>query len=523
MLNLATKERPSVKRRLLGIETILSVLAIVLVAAIFLKAVLDIDNNYDPGWYHLPFAGRIWGILPKSMFIGDEKWFEPRFAGFPLLAHFLQGFFWRLTGRMQSTNLVGFFSAIGYLWFLKKFFQVPLYLSAIALFSIPLVLTHASTSFVDLLGNIGTSILIMMTYRFYQQQQLPTKAELLMASFGAAIAVNTKTQLQPLIVLILIVTGLRLVWLAWQQSPGIKSLVNRLVKILPVATIASLIIFASPIKNTLVYQNPFYPIKVQVGGIVLNHKLSPEAYDGGNRQVNWLTSVLDIETPRTWTPDQWSDVIQRNRRGGFFGAYVVFNFLLLLGFFLRELIQNKSLPPGDRSQAAKFALLTAIAMSLPPLNFPQSHELRYFMYWMISLVSLNLYLIALPKNRQLLGKWLRSPYMGLVYAIFLTIVLVKTQGLYIKPSFRSEAQYVQFGIKPQYFSKIKANERVCLISSHIGEDIKTAPIVALKYAFVYSSYFHPELGYDYSVQAALNPEFCGDRKIIPLYFSKLVK
>jgi hypothetical protein len=519
MLNLATKERPAVKHRQLGIETILSVLAMVLVTAIFLKAVLDVDNNYDPGWYHLPFAGRIWGILPRSMFVGDEKWFEPRFAGFPLLAHFLQGFFWRITGRMQSTNLVGFFSVIGYLCFLKKFFQVPLYLSAIALFSIPLVLTHASTSFVDLLGNIGTSILVMMTYRFYQNQQLPTKAELLMAIVGAAIAVNTKTQLQPLILLILIVTSLRLVWLNWQKHPGIK----QLVKILPVAVIASVIIFASPIKNTVVYQNPFYPIKVQVGGIVLNHKLSPEAYEGGNRQVNWLTSVLDIGTPRTWTPDQWSDDLQRNRRGGFFGAYVVFNLLLLLGFFLRELIQNKSLSNGDRSQAAKFALLTAIAMSLPPLNFPQSHELRYFMYWMISLVSLNLYLVALPKNRQLLGKWLQSPYMGLVYGIFLTIVLVKTQALYVKPSFLNEAQYVNFGIKQQYLSKIQADEQVCLISRHIGEDIKTAPIVALKYAFVYSSYFHPELGYDYSIQAALNPESCGDRKIIPVYFSKLVK
>jgi hypothetical protein len=519
MLNLASKERSVVKHRQLGLETILSVLAMVLVTAIFLKAALDIDNNYDPGWYHLPFAGRIWGILPRSMFIGDEKWFEPRFAGFPLLAHFLQGFLWRLTGRMQSANLVGFFAVIGYLCFLRKFFQVPLYLSAIALFSIPLVLTHASTSFVDLLGNIGTSILVMMTFRFYQNQQLPTKAELLMAILGAAIAVNTKTQLQPLIFLILIVTSWRLVWLYWQKSLGIKQLVKKLVKILPLAIIASLIIFASPIKNTLVYQNPFYPIKVQVGGIVLNHKLSPEAYDGGNRQINWLTSVLDIETPLTWTPDQWSTVIQRNRRGGFFGAYVVFNLLLLLGFFLRELIHNKSLPPRDRSQAAKFALLTAIAMSLPPLNFPQSHELRYFMYWMIVLVSLNLYQIALPKNRQLLGKWLQSPYMGLVYGIFLTIVLVKTQALYVKPSFLSESEYVKFGVKQQYLSKIQPDEQVCLISRHIGEDIKTAPIVALKYAFVYSSYFHPELNYDYSIQAALKPESCGDRKIIPLYFN----
>ena len=98
MLNLATKERP--KQRKLGIETVLSAIALVLVTSVFLKAIIDVDNNYDPGWYHLPFAGRLGGTLPSSMFIGDEKWFEPRFDGFPLLAHFLQGVFWRITGRM---------------------------------------------------------------------------------------------------------------------------------------------------------------------------------------------------------------------------------------------------------------------------------------------------------------------------------------------------------------------------------------------------------------------------------------
>jgi hypothetical protein len=108
--------------------------------------------------------------------------------------------------------------------------------------------------------------------------------------------------------------------------------------------------------------------------------------------------------------------------------------------------------------------------------------------------------------------------MGLVYAIFLTIVLVKTQGFYVKPSFLSETQYVNSGVKQQFLSKIQPGDRVCLISKHIGVNVKDEPIVALKYAFVYSSYFHPEINYDYSIQTALQPKLCGDRKIIPLYF-----
>ena len=511
MFNSAIKKEDSKQQRKikLGTETILSLVAIALITSILLKAIFDLDNNYDPGWYHLPFAARLGGILPREMFVGDEKWFEPRFDGFPLLAHFLQGVFWRLTGRIQSTNLVSFFSIVGYFFFLRSYFKVPLYLSAIALFSIPLVLTHATTSFVDLFGNVGVSIMVMMTYSFYKNQQLPSAKELVIAFIGSAIAANTKTQLQPLVFVILIVAGIRLAWLYLKQKPAIK-----LTKIIPIALLASIIIFASPIKNTLLYQNPLYPIKIQIGGVVLNHKLSPEAYEGGNRQLNWIKSVLEINTPLFWTPDQWSDDVERNRKGGFWGAYVVFNLLLLIGFAIKEAAINKS-SKNNTGNEAKMALITAIAMSIIPLNFPQSHELRYFMYWMICLVSLNLYLISLPKNRQLIGRWLQPKYFGLVYAVFLTIILVKVGKFYAVPSFVTLDKYLAFGVKSEFINQIQPDEEVCLISRHIGENTQTAPIAALKYAFLYSSYFHPELDYDYSIQAALDPKACGNRTIIP--------
>ena len=508
MLNFATKPEKS-KRLRLGIETVLSTVAIALVISILLKAVLDVDQNYDPGWYHMPFAARLGGILPREMFIGDAKWFEPRFDGFPLLAHWLQGIFWRITGRIQSTNLVSFFAIVGYFFFLESFFKVPLYLSAIALLAIPLVLTHASTSFVDLLGNVGTSMLVMMTYSFYKNKQLPNIKELLIASIGAAIAANTKTQLQPLVLVILIVMVIRLVWLYRQQKPATK----QLFKVLPLSALAAVIIFATPVKNTVLYGNPLYPIKIEVAGVVLNHKLSPEAYEGGNRQQNWVKSVLEINAPLFWTPDQWSTEPERSRRGGFFGAYVVFNLLLLLGFTIRELILNKS--QGSRDREAKVALMSAIAMSIVPLNFPQSHELRYFMYWMMCLVSLNLYLIALPKNKQLIGRWLQPKYMGLIYVVFLTIVLVKIGEFYAQPSFVTLDKQLTFGVKSEFINQIEPNAEVCLLSKHLGEDAQNASVAALKYAFLYSSYFHPELGYDYSVRAAFNPESCGDRTIIP--------
>jgi hypothetical protein len=189
------------KNNINSLEVILSLLAIIICVAIFLKAIIDVDTNYDVGWYHLPFAARIWGIIPKSSF-SSENLVEYRFDGFPLLAHFFQGLFWKLTGRIQSTNLVGYFSLIVYLFFLRSYFKVPLYLSAIAILAIPAVLTHAATSFVDLPGNIGASVAVMMSYRFFTSSSLPSKKELLAAFLGAAMAANTKPQLTVLIVLL---------------------------------------------------------------------------------------------------------------------------------------------------------------------------------------------------------------------------------------------------------------------------------------------------------------------------------
>ena len=134
---------------------------------------------------------------------------------------------------------------------------------------------------------------------------------------------------------------------------------------------------------------------------------------------------------------------------------------------------------------------------------------------MIWLVSLNLYLVALPQNQQLGGRWLQPKYLGLVCTAFLVIVLVKTNWFYVRPSMVTLDQYLNSGVKLEFLQQIEPESDVCLLSKHMGEDIQTAPLVALKYAYLYSSYFHPEIDYDYSVQAALNPEFCGTRAVVP--------
>ena len=410
--------------------------------------------------------------------MGDEKWFEPRYQGFPLLAHFFQGFFWRITGRVQGANLVCFLSLVIYLFFLRTCFQVPFYLSAIAILAIPLVLAHSSSSFVDLPGNLGASVLLMMTYRLYAQSQLPNKKDLLILFLGAAVAANTKTQLQLLVLFVCFFVIIRLIWLLFKQS---KTSTRQLLKILPISLLASLLVFATPVKNLAVYGNPFYPVKVEVAGVVLNHKLVPEAYQDSSRPQKWLRSILEINAAR-WSVEQWSGDPTRNRTGGFFGAYVIFNLLLLVSLSVTELWRNQRLPKAKRSIDATTALATMAVVSIVPANFPQSHELRYFMFWMISLVSLNSYLIVRPQTQENIWRWLQPKYLGLICLVFLTIVLSKIGAAYGKPSFYNLETQIALGVRPEFLSQIEPEEQICLVSKHRGDPLE-APMAALKWSF----------------------------------------
>ena len=514
MTQVVTNNNSPKKNKQKGLEIVLTVIAVLVTISIFLKAIIDIDTNYDTWWYHLPFAARIWGIVPPDKFLPDLS-IQYRFEGFPLLAHWLQGLLWFITGRVQSANLVGFFSLIIYLIFLKTYFQVPLYLSAIALLAIPTVITHAATCFVDLPGNIGMSVLVMMTYLLFKQKQLPSQRDVVVMFFGAATAANIKPQLQPLTFLVCCVIGLRLLWLYFKQSSTAKP---KLWKIVPIVLIASLLIFATPVKNIVLHGNPFYPIKIQVAGVVLNHEVVPKTYQEGNRPQKWLDSVLEITTPPWWSTDQWNAGNDKymDRGGGFFGAYVIFNVLLSIGLSTQELIQNRQLPKAEGSINARTALVTVLIMSLVPANFPQSHELRYFMFWMICLVSLNIYLLSRSQINWQRWRWLQPKYMGLVYLVFLIIVLSKVGSFYGKPVFISLEKHLPTAVKPELLGQIKSKEKICLIT--IEPELanrEEVPFESRQNAFLYSSYFHPELDYSYSIRAALNSENCGDRKFVP--------
>lgn len=496
-----------------GLEIVLQAIAFVILFLVLLKAIIDIDTNYDTWWYHLPFAARMWGIVPVSEFT-PQLVILHRFEGFPLLIQWLEGLLWFITGRVQSANLVDFSSLIIYLVFLKTYFQVPLYLSAIALLAIPTVFTHAATCFVDLPGNLGMSVLMMMTYRLFKQPQFPNPKAWFVMFLGATVAANSKPQLQVLTFLVLMAIAIRVLWLYWHQP---VSHLPKLVKILPIALVASVIIFATPVKNIALHGNPFFPIKVEVAGIVLNHEENPKTYQEGNRPQKWLYSVLEITTPPWWSTDQWNAGIEKymDRGGGFFGVYVISNLLLLIGLLIDELKQNRQGAGAKKLIDARTALIMVLLMSIVPANFPQSHELRYFMFWMITLVSLNLYLLSRSIIVWRRWRWLQPKYVGVIYLIFQLVVQHKTGKFYGRPVGISLEQHLENTVRPELLSQITPDSEVCLKSKHGISNEERIPFVPMQNTFLYSAYFHPDLDYSYSVKASLKSAECGDRQIIP--------
>ena len=190
---------------------------------------------------------------------------------------------------------------------------------------------------------------------------------------------------------------------------------------------------------------------------------------------------------------------------------MVFNLLLLVGLAIAEQLQNKT-SLQNKSRDATTALATILLVSLVPANFPQSHELRYFMFWMITLVSLNLFLVS---SQQWNNKWLQPKYLGLICLVFLAIVAVKIDNYYLRPVFNPLAPYLKDTVKTELLAQMVPNERTCMISRHAIPDPDAVPFASIPNAFYYSSYFHPEIEYDYSIKAAVDPRDCGDLTVIP--------
>src|SRR5207244_7288235 len=118
---------------------------------------------------------------------------------------------------------------------------------------------------------------------------------------------------------------------------------------------------------------------------------------------------------------------------------------------------------------------------------PQSHELRYYLFWMMTLICTNLWL-----GRQRSASTERA--LGLAGALALGLVLWSTRGVYAYPSGIGTAELLRRQVDTATIAGIRPGEQVCAHRQ--------------PYAFAWAALFHPPRRYQLKLSEDLPG--CGD-------------
>ncbi len=435
------------------LDRVLLVFAAVVATSIGLAAWRDTSQAWDVWYYHLPFAARLLGIVDDDAFVFSPM-NQARYAGFPLGAEILQGLAWRITGRPEAANLVAFGSVPLFALLLRRKFDLQPHHVVLATFAVPLVQTHATSCYVDLPANVGAAGLVLIAARAWSQPERSDDPRLVaLAVVLGTIAAHMRFQLAPVVLVALIALGLRLT-----RRTGIA-----LVAALP-------LVYFWPLKNLVRFGNPAFPVELRMGPLILPgldtpYEASPPWLENAPKPLRFAASVLEIGArslgdPMRWTVDQWTPPDHDGyRMGGFFGAYVVF----LLGVVaIATFRRRRDLERAARARLVALAVLTVvIAVS------PQSHELRYYLVWMLVLVATALLAVG-PAAR-----------VGLAAASagFLIVVVFVTRGAYARPSGDDFEALVKRRVDPGLVEVGRARGRVCV----------TRP----PWSFLHAAPFHP--------------------------------
>lgn len=462
-----------------------TIAAAILLGLIFFKAVSEIDPTWDSLAYHIPFEALRTGILTPQQYQFLKR---PDFGdlghtldGYPILGDVIRGTLWKVTGRVESANLLSLLSLISLTSYVRWAYKVNWGLVVLALLAIPQVQTTAASNYIDLSANCFYTIMLLSICDLHANperfERWPPWIVLFLSAFLAA---HMKLQISIFVVL----TLPSLVWPTWRLLQKHKLQREMLARYSVVGFVALTLIGANFLKNLFVYGNPFWPVDMNVGVLkfagpfkTANWWDIPIPLRDAPQPLRWVLSLLEFRSLGLrfvpWTNGMgdvpaasWS-----SRMGGYYGGLVVASVCFLFVGFVQK---------RDRVSAVFmtcFLILTAV-LSV----FPNSQELRYEMFWMLFLVIACLILLS----RLAVDAYFKS--YRIVCVASLVFVASVTGGTYFT------------FYQPGGLSLKRLLAQNPQISKELDETVRAGDTICLTdwgpYLVLYAPIFHPEITKD---------------------------
>ena len=363
-----------------------ALLGTVALAVLALRAALRIETRWDAFAYHIPIAAKRGGVgVPFEMSDSIRHLYE----GIPPLPEFFMGVLWRITGSINATGMINILALALFLFHCHRVLKASAPVVAILALTVPLVVIHAATNYVDLFGNCllsvgATSLAAMMLFDRWRDRTL-----LYWGLAGLVAAAWTKMIVLPsalaCLLCYLIVYGRHF------RDRGFRPFMALVAGALLLALVPCA-------KNTVLYGNPLWPLRI-------NDRL-PYSYDPRpvhnletpptllelSQPALFVHSVLEIGHPTEYAGRERWNIDQGNawiafRSGGFWYAGVITaaTAAILLAFLFER-----------RKGWMLLAMLCVMWGFVSVL--PQSHELRYFMF--LPLTTAAVIGMLLPRIRR---------------------------------------------------------------------------------------------------------------------------
>ena len=474
--------------RVVVLERFLIAISCILLVIVVVCSVTRPSLQYDSWGYHLPISAHLWNIGNARETFILSRYTGDIYLGFPLLAEFVQGALWWISGTVAATSLVNSLGLVVFICAAVAATKASLPVLTFGILSVPLIVLHSISTYIDLFAGILICFQLLAASLLVDRWNLENLDEPAYQRFSihaflyiAAAAAAGNTKFTSLIVS-LAISGYLLTFVIFFRPTMALRRKLHLVITIGVATALSLITCA---RNFREYGNPFFPIAINVlwpmPGPFKEYRNYPtytEALRWLARPANWILSITDIDWKiRGVKPEyniynldaHFGDNPERYgpaRTGGFWGAFMMISMGLGVALFARTARLNPDAFKRHGFLFSSFLLISALTAFMP-----QSHELRYYLYWPIFLILIICVLIRCAKLTTLN----RLGICGLYFACFLGSEYILRAPLRVFPIYSPEKEIAKKGDSP-VIDFARQSGGACLGEPYAPEQLKYSAV-----------------------------------------------